>query len=116
MIERRAIGVGQGDGDVGRMFLQSQPGPGERASGADRTGEAVQLPAGLRPDLRRGRADMGEAVCRVVELVGPERARRLFRRSEEHTSELQSLMRLSYAVFCLKKKTTNIHHTLEMND
>src|SRR3546814_6642747 len=34
------------------------------------------------------------------------RPRRL-RRSEEHTSELQSLMRISYAVFCLKKK--NIH-------
>src|SRR3546814_8126112 len=29
-------------------------------------------------------------------------------RSEEHTSELQSLMRNSYAVFCLKKKNTNI--------
>src|SRR3546814_16152693 len=29
------------------------------------------------------------------------------RRSEEHTSELQSLMRISYAVFCLKKKTKN---------
>src|SRR3546814_7159625 len=29
------------------------------------------------------------------------------RRSEEHTSELQSLMRISYAVFCLKKKTTH---------
>src|SRR3546814_19920579 len=29
------------------------------------------------------------------------------RRSEEHTSELQSLMRISYAVFCLKKKKTN---------
>src|SRR3546814_7819984 len=29
-------------------------------------------------------------------------------RSEEHTSELQSLMRISYAVFCLKKKTHNI--------
>src|SRR3546814_7835926 len=28
------------------------------------------------------------------------------KRSEEHTSELQSLMRISYAVFCLKKKTT----------
>src|SRR3546814_8255716 len=28
-------------------------------------------------------------------------------RSEEHTSELQSLMRISYAVFCLKKKTKN---------
>src|SRR3546814_1715234 len=36
------------------------------------------------------------------------------RRSEEHTSELQSLMRISYAVFCLNK-TTNImtHNTLE---
>src|SRR3546814_4084591 len=37
------------------------------------------------------------------------------RRSEEHTSELQSLMRISYAVFCLKKKkhkkTTTYHHT-----
>src|SRR3546814_7398677 len=32
-----------------------------------------------------------------------EAARRLRRRSEEHTSELQSLMRISYAVFCLKK-------------
>src|SRR3546814_4192588 len=30
-------------------------------------------------------------------------------RSEEHTSELQSLMRISYAVFCLKKKTYNTH-------
>src|SRR3546814_1058731 len=30
-------------------------------------------------------------------------------RSEEHTSELQSLMRISYAVFCLKKKNTHTH-------
>src|SRR3546814_7330663 len=30
-------------------------------------------------------------------------------RSEEHTSELQSLMRISYAVFCLKKKNKNTH-------
>src|SRR3546814_10828743 len=30
-------------------------------------------------------------------------------RSEEHTSELQSLMRISYAVFCLKKKNINSH-------
>src|SRR3546814_10089961 len=36
---------------------------------------------------------------------GPRRRlRRLARRSEEHTSELQALMRISYAVFCLKKK------------
>src|SRR3546814_20559007 len=32
------------------------------------------------------------------------------RRSEEHTSELQSLMRISYAVFCLKKKTKTKMH------
>src|SRR3546814_8553342 len=35
------------------------------------------------------------------------------RRSEEHTSELQSLMRLSYADFCLKKKKKNIQHIKE---
>src|SRR3546814_9410062 len=34
----------------------------------------------------------------------------VFARSEEHTSELQSLMRISYAVFCLKKKK-NTHNT-----
>src|SRR3546814_5613472 len=33
-----------------------------------------------------------------------------FGRSEEHTSELQSLMRISYAVFCLKKKTNENKH------
>src|SRR3546814_4101668 len=41
------------------------------------------------------------------------------RRSEEHTSELQSLMRISYAVFCLKKKTTNTPHdtrTIQSNE
>src|SRR3546814_5659731 len=32
-------------------------------------------------------------------------------RSEEHTSELQSLLRISYAVFCLKKKTTTLSNT-----
>src|SRR3546814_8064147 len=31
-------------------------------------------------------------------------------RSEEHTSELQSLMRISYAVFCLKKQNTTVKH------
>src|SRR3546814_6432993 len=35
---------------------------------------------------------------------GLDRLGELLRRSEEHTSELQSLMRISYAVFCLKKK------------
>src|SRR3546814_10252642 len=41
-----------------------------------------------------------------TDMVGPTA---LFVRSEEHTSELQSLMRISYAVFCLQKKTKNIN-------
>src|SRR3546814_1284790 len=40
--------------------------------------------------------------------------RRLIQRSEEHTSELQSLMRISYAVFCLKKKK-NKKNNIEYN-
>src|SRR3546814_5255692 len=38
------------------------------------------------------------------------------KRSEEHTSELQSLMRISYAVFCLKKKTKKKQTTLTKNN
>src|SRR3546814_10210665 len=37
-------------------------------------------------------------------------------RSEEHTSDLQSLMRISYAVFCLKKKTREQNITILTND
>src|SRR3546814_9806384 len=44
----------------------------------------------------------GPEVTRTTPGLPVERAR-----SEEHTSELQSLMRISYAVFCLKKKTDN---------
>src|SRR3546814_5599484 len=36
-------------------------------------------------------------------------------RSEEHTSELQSLMRISYAVFCLKKKNTRRNHNQQQS-
>src|SRR3546814_6079061 len=54
------------------------------------------------------------AVLRVCEIMNQILPAGLFNilsgfgpeRSEEHTSELQSLMRISYAVFCLKKKTT----------
>src|SRR3546814_8949327 len=37
-------------------------------------------------------------------------------RSEEHTSELQSLMRISYAVFCLKKKQTHKNNNVQNNN
>src|SRR3546814_9134055 len=70
-----------------------------------------------RNDRRRRRRRRGG----IVELKGPRRrcgnlgraaALATARRSEEHTSELQSLMRISYAVFCLKKKkTTNKTNT-----
>src|SRR3546814_10902247 len=39
----------------------------------------------------------------------------LAKRSEEHTSELQSLMRISYAVFCLKKKQKIKHNTIHIS-
>src|SRR3546814_5702265 len=52
--------------------------------------------------------DQSRYPCRVCEPPLPRFAAETKRilRSEEHTSELQSLMRTSYAVFCLKKKTT----------
>src|SRR3546814_5397139 len=64
----------------------------------------------LRAEVRGGRYDL---VADAVELggghhrVGHGLAARGPGRSEEHTSELQSLMRNSYAVFCLKKKNNN---------
>src|SRR3546814_6589135 len=42
-------------------------------------------------------------------------ARSVSKRSEEHTSELQSLMRISYAVFCLKKKKRSKQHDTKTN-
>src|SRR3546814_7633154 len=46
---------------------------------------------------------------RLSSLLPDAARRRQARRSEEHTSELQSLMRTSYAVFCLKKKKNKTH-------
>src|SRR3546814_3327893 len=65
-----------------------------------------QLAQGLGQVLRReDRGEEGVEVGRVLDQA--ERAR-----SEEHTSELQSLMRISYAVFCLKKKKQIKKHKL----
>src|SRR3546814_18037673 len=55
----------------------------------------------LSVEDRRGN---GKGGCSRLKRPSPKRARP--HRSEEHTSELQSLMRISYAVFCLKKKKT----------
>src|SRR3546814_9244848 len=53
-----------------------------------------------------GEPDCYQDVLRDIQAATPEQVRDVARewRSEEHTSELQSLMRTSYAVFCLKKK------------
>src|SRR3546814_5819806 len=51
----------------------------------------------------------GDRFRRHVDAVGPHVGDgAVLVRSEEHTSELKSLMRISYAVFCLKKKITNL--------
>src|SRR3546814_1186709 len=57
----------------------------------------------LSPDLQFRRPDTAGAIGRFGFAEQPDR-------SEEHTSELQSLMRKSYAVFCLKKKKYIIQH------
>src|SRR3546814_2323462 len=65
----------------------------------------------LRVRRRRGRKRaMGTRAMTLPQ--GPNQRWSLdFVRSEEHTSELQSLMRISYAVFCLKKKQKIFMHT-----
>src|SRR3546814_7788876 len=64
--------------------------------------------------VRTGRDRVRNDVFKLAQLVAPERKARIavlalrIERSEGHTSELQSLMRISYAVFCLKKKNKYI--------
>src|SRR3546814_9839948 len=67
----------------------------------------IRCPAGIAAVVARAHAER-EFDDLVTEVLGIGDAGGLLR-SEEHTSELQSLMRISYAVFCLKKKTTNTH-------
>src|SRR3546814_5797000 len=72
-----------------------------RCHGSEVTGRFIEDWRALKPDtpcvvVLRGNQDF---VFKLVTVTGD--------RSEEHTSELQSLMRNSYAVFCLKKKNTN---------
>src|SRR3546814_7267479 len=92
--------------------LNDSPGRARGQASARRCSESSRVSSG--PARRRfpDHPPVCLAVTRPVafgELPLPDRESRLMRyapgRSEEHTSELQSLMRISYAVFCLKKKT-----------
>src|SRR3546814_6442139 len=66
-------------------------------------------------DFKTGRVDGdASAQCQAVRAIFAKHRCVVFRvgRSEEHASELQSLMRISYAVFCLKKKKPNNQQNL----
>src|SRR3546814_8858338 len=66
--------------------------------------------------VREARAPAGrELPVLALDVVHHHRVRPGQERSEEHTSELQSLMRISYAVFCLKQKTSKQHKTNHSN-
>src|SRR3546814_8251000 len=82
------------------IFLVMEVLPGDPA--------ALMLGVNARPDtLAALRAEMGldqPAAARYLAWLGGLAIGDFGTRSEEHTSELQSLMRISYAVFCLQKK------------
>src|SRR3546814_9813342 len=89
-----------------------------------RSHRAQTLPARFR--LRRQDVPVDRAAVKARRRAGLQaadtrmqfaqsRGQRIARRSEEHTSELQSLMRISYAVFCLKKKNKNIQDNTHHN-
>src|SRR3546814_3665241 len=78
---------------------------------SDANAAALDKIVAARPWLGHLAVDRGirskTSVCLTVEGADADFIKKFAGRSEEHTSELQSLMRISYAVFCLKKKTTN---------
>src|SRR3546814_7919558 len=95
------------------MFDEFQPALGNFAG----THQAMTLHFQSEPCNRDAFVTPGWAQCRHRLLINAGIA--CGKRSEEHTSELQSLMRISYAVFCLKKKThkhnTPQHHNYVHN-
>src|SRR3546814_1364543 len=104
-----------GIGEVLDLLLRRQQGLLRNAG--YRAGLHVELHLLVHQNIHRG--GRGAQLLEVTGLhhaqgpgareVGEEEV--VLHRSEEHTSELQSLMRISYAVFCLKKKNTQQHHT-----
>src|SRR3546814_5400931 len=72
-----------------------------------------QVPAITIKSAWRGDARMTSAPNRARSWVG---VNAVAIRSEEHTSELQSLMRISYAVFCLKNTKSNTQYTLQQEN
>src|SRR3546814_5883494 len=78
-------------------------GGGAKCCGGDQMSDA-------RTESRVDTGSPEGHIPRRVTKGGSHRCAPSYCRSEEHTSELQSLMRISYAVFCLKKKNKNKNH------
>src|SRR3546814_9223237 len=94
----------------------SRPGyPFSGAISGARDCHAARSLRGLRRPLSPPSAAGSAAFCDYGGSISPiaDSAMCNWYRSEEHTSELQSLMRISYAVFCLKKKTVKEHKSTE---
>src|SRR3546814_5477009 len=85
-----------------RLMASGDAGGGAIEAGECAVAGVVALIAATRDAALRARLGLDSA-SRIL-LLGSEGATDPEIRSEEHTSELQSLMRISYAVFCLKKK------------
>src|SRR3546814_10514768 len=87
--------------------IPAAPAPCEQQADAfPHSPRPIILPAALPPSASaRHRLHRRKCGSRRHSLGRPSLPPRSPYRSEEHTSELQSLMRISYAVFCLKKKT-----------
>src|SRR3546814_1814823 len=88
-----------------RTVADTRHGDAGRARAVEHRRRSRQRGARVRSVAARRMTDGGRKVICVE----------YHRRSEEHTSELQSLMRISYAVFCLKKKTTYEKHLTNMS-
>src|SRR3546814_1878198 len=83
-------------------------------------GKPTQKPRDLTGPIRRGSGlFLARPPSCAARCLLPRRNSGCKNRSEEHTSELQSLMRISYAVFCLKQKKTSyktlFHHSNDPN-
>src|SRR3546814_4829995 len=103
--------------DEGQRNRKAETGPeafGPEADSRGRTGAAELQPWPQEYGCGRGEAPPSHRQARRAGgSSAPARCRAgKARRSEEHTSELQSLMRISYAVFCLKKKQNDTIITL----
>src|SRR3546814_1553952 len=95
-----------------RAGLQAAHGEGLRKE-AGQEAAAVILPPGAPLSAAASSAALAASISAALASTRPTR---WSTRSEEHTSELQSLMRISYAVFCLKKKTKHITQQIRLNN